>query len=373
MSLEEQRSWMYSGWNEQGHHYEEWVRNTTAFLDHAFQIMPNADRFGVKCPCTKCRNGVRRKKQLVRVHLCQYGFMPNYTRWTSHGERPIVGTTRMEEDTHTSNEPLVDMLVDIIGAETHFDDVESEPTTYAKEFYKMLSTAEEVIHDHTQVSRLAAVTRLMGIKSQHNLPADCVNSILGLLGDVLPKGHKMPSSFYECKNMLGVLKMPYVKIDVCTNNCMLYYKQDEKKEKCDISGESQYEVVEGESSEIKHSRIPRKVMRYLPITARLQRMYMSAELAKHMRWHKEGERSYPAGIIGHPSEAEAWKDFDREFPEFAKDARNVRLVIATDGFNPFKFGGSQYSCWPVFVSPLNLPPALCMSEENIFLTFLFEI
>ncbi|XP_073361549.1 uncharacterized protein [Aegilops tauschii subsp. strangulata] len=97
-------------------------------------------------------------------------------------------------------------------------------------------------------------------------------------------------------------------------------------------------------------------------------MYMSAELAKHMRWHKEGERSYPAGVIGHPSDAEAWKDFDREFPEFAKDARNVRLVIATDGLNPFKFGGSQYSCWPVFVSPLNLPPALCMSEENIFLT-----
>lgn len=71
MSLEEQRSWMYSGWNEQGHHSEEWVRNTTAFLDHAFQIMPNADRFGVKCPCTNCCNGVRQKKsQSAPLSVC---------------------------------------------------------------------------------------------------------------------------------------------------------------------------------------------------------------------------------------------------------------------------------------------------------------
>jgi rubredoxin len=198
----------------------------------------------------------------------------------------------MEEETCTSNDPLADMLADIIGSGTHFNDVETEPTAYAKEFYKMISTAEEVVHDHTQVSRLAAVTRLMGIKSQHNLPADCVNSILGLLGDMLPKGHKMPASFYECKNMLRALKMPYMKIDVCTNNCMLYYKQDENKDKCDICGESRYEAIAEENSGIKYTRIPRKVMRYLPITARLQRMYLSAELAKHMRWHKEGERSY---------------------------------------------------------------------------------
>jgi hypothetical protein len=102
-------------------------------------------------------------------------------------------------------------------------------------------------------------------------------------------------------------------------------------------------------------------------------MYLSAELAKHMRWHKEGERSYSEGVMGHPSDAEAWKDFDREFPEFSKDARNVRVAIATDGFNPFSFGASQYSCWPVFVVPLNLPPALRMSEENIFLIVVFLI
>ncbi|CAL9021492.1 unnamed protein product, partial [Prunus brigantina] len=33
-------------------------------------------------------------------------------------------------------------------------------------------------------------------------------------------------------------------------------------------------------------------------------------------------------------DGEAWKEFDRTFPEFAADPRNVRLGLATDGFNP---------------------------------------
>ena len=39
--------------------------------------------------------------------------------------------------------------------------------------------------------------------------------------------------------------------------------------------------------------------------------------------------------LRHPAEGEAWKDFDKEFHEFARDARNIRLGLATDGFNPF--------------------------------------
>jgi hypothetical protein len=36
-----------------------------------------------------------------------------------------------------------------------------------------------------------------------------------------------------------------------------------------------------------------------------------------------------------PADGDAWQDFDKEYPEFARDARNIRLGLATDGFNPF--------------------------------------
>ena len=363
MSVED-RGWMYNGWNDNGCHSQEWVRNTNAFLDYAFDRVSNAEKFGVVCPCSVCRNRIRRKKNTMSMHLCQRGFMPSYTRWTEHGERPIRSFTL--EETYNTADRLDDML-DNLGDACHMDSADDEPTVDAKEFYAMLSASQEPLHNFTQVSRLTAVTRLMGIKSQHNLSVECMDNLLTLLGDVLPQGHKMPSNLYECKRLLSGLKMPYHKIDICINNCMIYYKEDKHKEKYDFCQESRYVAIEEESLRRKRKPIPRKVMRYLPFIPRLQQMYMEPKTAKHMRYHKEGTRANPR-IMVHPSDGQAWKEFNTNFPDFAMDARNVRVTVATDGFNPFDFGASQYSCWPVFVIPVNLPPALCMKDENIFLS-----
>jgi hypothetical protein len=37
----------------------------------------------------------------------------------------------------------------------------------------------------------------------------------------------------------------------------------------------------------------------------------------------------------HPADGEAWQYFERKYPNFAKDTRNLRIGLATDGFNPF--------------------------------------
>jgi hypothetical protein len=80
---------------------------------------------------------------------------------------------------------------------------------------------------------------------------------------------------------------------------------------------------------------------------------MSETSAKQMTWHKYGHRYNPDKRV-HPSDDEAWKQFDRDFPEFSIESRNVWIAIATDGFNPFSMTAAPYSCWPVFVIPLNL-------------------
>jgi hypothetical protein len=207
----------------------------------------------------------------------------------------------------------------------------------------------------------------MVIKSQHNLSAKCIDNLFRLFGDVLPEAHKMPSNLYECKCLLNGLKMSYVKIDVCVNNCMIYYKQDEHKDRCDFCSEGRYVVTEPAGQGRKRKPILPKVLCYLPVLPRLQRMFMKAKTTKHICWHKTGTRANP-NVMVHPSDGDAWKHFSTEFPDFAMEARIVRVAIATDGFNPFRFGASQYSCWPMFVIPINLPPAFCMKEENIFLS-----
>ena len=58
----------------------------------------------------------------------------------------------------------------------------------------------------------------------------------------------------------------------------------------------------------------------------------------------------------HASNGEAWTQFDGIHHEKARDARNVRVALVTDGFNPYGMMAVPYTCWPVFVIPLNLAP-----------------
>ncbi|BBH09180.1 hypothetical protein Prudu_021604 [Prunus dulcis] len=87
-----------------------------------------------------------------------------------------------------------------------------------------------------------------------------------------------------------------------------------------------------------------------------------------MRWHKE--KRVDDDVMRHPADGEAWKEFDRTFPEFAADPRNVRLGLATDGFNPYGVLNQHHSTWPIFVFPYNLPPWKCMKKEYMMMTVL---
>jgi hypothetical protein len=95
----------------------------------------------------------------------------------------------------------------------------------------------------------------------------------------------------------------------------------------------------------------------MPITPRLERLFLTPETAKLMLWHKEGDgESQDPDIMMHPSDGDAWKALDRFDPEFARDARSVRLGLSTDGFTPYNNSSTSYSCWPVFIVPYNLLP-----------------
>jgi hypothetical protein len=66
---------------------------------------------------------------------------------------------------------------------------------------------------------------------------------------------------------------------------MSYYKDEELlKDKCDVCKEPRYKNPTNQNDK----PIARKLLRCLPITPRLQRLYMIVDSAEHMRWHKEG-------------------------------------------------------------------------------------
>ncbi|KAL3358732.1 hypothetical protein AABB24_015704 [Solanum stoloniferum] len=76
------------------------------------------------------------------------------------------------------------------------------------------------------------------------------------------------------------------------------------------------------------------------------------------------------GLMRHPRDSQAWKTFDLLHPEFAADLRNVRLGLASDGFNPFGAMSTTYSIWTVILIPYNRPPWECMNQSSFILSMI---
>uniref|UniRef100_M1BA48 Transposon protein, CACTA, En/Spm sub-class n=1 Tax=Solanum tuberosum TaxID=4113 RepID=M1BA48_SOLTU len=95
---------------------------------------------------------------------------------------------------------------------------------------------------------------------------------------------------------------------------------------------------------------------------------MSSKTSSLMRWHHD-ER-VDDGIMRHPADSVAWKTLDKLHPSFATEPCNIRLGLASDGFQPFKSTKTPHSIWPVVLIPYNVPPWLCMKQENFILSML---
>ncbi|KAL1194835.1 hypothetical protein V5N11_011150 [Cardamine amara subsp. amara] len=192
----------------------------------------------------------------------------------------------------------------------------------------MLDTAKQPLYKGCKEghSPLSSATRLMTIKTDHNLSEECVDAITEWAKDLLPEDNLLPASYYEVQKLVAGIGLPYKVIDVCIDNCMLYWREDENRNRCRFCRKLRYQETSGRVP------IPYKRMWYLPITDRLKRLYTSQRTAEAMRWHGEHRQD---GDITHPSDAEAWKHFQSLYPDFAYERRNVYLGLCTDGFNPF--------------------------------------
>jgi hypothetical protein len=99
-------------------------------------------------------------------------------------------------------------------------------------------------------------------------------------------------------------------------------------------------------------------------------MFMTEETAKQMTWHKTGKRYHSEDIMLHPVDAESWQYFDNCHRDKDTKAQNVRVALATDGFNPYGLMAAPYTCWPVFVIPLNLPPDIMFKRQFVFVSLI---
>ena len=112
------REWMYTGWLGKRDWTEEFVHKVDEFLKKAFE----KGQSKVLCLCSQCQNKKFQSQFNMDRHICNYGFVANYTRWTCHGEAYRARDEVMRQCIQTFDDEagVGDMLHDY--GEAHIDD-----------------------------------------------------------------------------------------------------------------------------------------------------------------------------------------------------------------------------------------------------------
>ncbi|KAL0405153.1 UNVERIFIED_CONTAM: hypothetical protein Slati_3829200 [Sesamum latifolium] len=234
----------------------EFEDGVKTFIEWAKGQRGHMDGDKIRCPFQKCKNTKFRTQNEVSYHLCMRGFMAEYYNWTSHDEESVSEYFEAATVPPVSEEPT--------------------PATHV----------EGNNHPHWG-------------DEQHMDWA-----LMMVRGD-----------YYNTKKLIKDLGLHIEKIGACKNGCMLYWKDDVDLEYCKFCEDTRYKPTRGQNPRRKKS--PYVVLRYLPLTPRLQRLYYSRATFEHMTWHATHQME---GVdVSSISECSAWKHLP-DVPDFARRA-----------------------------------------------------
>lgn len=189
---------------------------------------------------------------------------------------------------------------------------------------------------------LAIVAELMYKKVECNMTNRNYDMMIRIFKHMLPKPNALSTIILD-QIKCWKISCWDMKIHACTNKCVLFYHECEKLDKCPKRNESRY----------WKNKISSK-MCYSPLTPILQKLYILTHTARDMRMHKEEwVNDY---VLRHPADGKVWKEFDKIYPDFAAEQKNIKLWIISDDFNPVGNVSHEHNTWPVIILPHNLPP-----------------
>jgi hypothetical protein len=200
-------------------------------------------------------------KVILTKHLAQNGFTLDYEMCVFHGEKYTAVAAEGSGNDRVGVDRKDEML-EAIWPEFNLD-TEDPPTSEAEKFFRLLKASEEPLHEHTKVTLLAFVTRLMAIKSLFFFSNNCYNELLKLIGNVLLNPNKLPKDMYHSKKFVNGHGMDYEKINVYQNSCMLFWKEHKEENKCLKCGKPRYDEVINDDGEMVTTEVAYKQLCYI--------------------------------------------------------------------------------------------------------------
>ncbi|XP_025703733.1 uncharacterized protein [Arachis hypogaea] len=289
----------------------------------------------IKCPCPKCGFQLMQTREDAYDHLLLRLFSPGYTIWVRHGEKPVEerpGLGRVDENlisqvnqmhqmvNETFNFTIQHGSEDITTIEHAKDDEDVLPSMYegpsrtARDFNDLLSDGEQELYPGcSKYSKLSFLVKLYHIKCMCGVSDKAMTMILDLLRDAFEQA-KLPKMVYEARKTIRKLGARNVGVQDGSRRLKraLFFRLN-------VSVKRNGKLIAA------------KTLRYFPLIPRLQRLFMCSKTS---------------------------------------NPRNVRLALASDGFNPFRNMSTKYSIWHVILILYNLPPWICLKQTSFILSTL---
>ncbi|XP_073138901.1 uncharacterized protein [Henckelia pumila] len=191
--MDDTRSWMYRRL-ENGFVTNEFFNGVEEFVNFAKMHPEIMCGQTMRCPCNhrKCRNRAYHDEDEVKLHLCRYGFVPDYYRWHHHGETYITPEVEhwvgSSSSTQVENVDNMQNMVHNIYNSINIEDEPQSPNQTAKSLYEMLRASETEIWDGNPNghSQLSVVARLLNMKVEHHISERCYDDLCQLISELLP-------------------------------------------------------------------------------------------------------------------------------------------------------------------------------------------
>nr|GEX12047.1 hypothetical protein [Tanacetum cinerariifolium] len=168
-------------------------------------------------------------------------------------------------------------------------------------FQELLLDAENPLYKGCiDFTKLFAIVKLLNLKGKYGASDKFFTELLRLLKKMLLVGNEMVEKTYQAKKLMRMMGSGYKKIHVCSNNYIVYWKDNKELTVCPTCGISRWKV------DNKTHKVYENIM------------------AKVM-WR------ITDGVLRHHADSQAWRTIDEKFPKIAKDPRNLRLGISADG------------------------------------------
>nr|ABA98506.1 transposon protein, putative, CACTA, En/Spm sub-class [Oryza sativa Japonica Group] len=271
----------------------------------------------------KCKNQKEYSaSRTIYFHLFESGFMPSYNCWNSSPE---------EDEVEDDNIPDFPQYAGFEGNQTGEEERDADGNDVADDLGQMLQDAKEDCESCEQGhKKLDTTLEFLQWKAKNGVSDKSFGDLLKLVKNILPEGNKLPEITYEAKKIVGTLGLEVQKIHACPNYCILYRGEEyENLEACPVCKALRYKIRRDDPGEV------------------------DGQLTK---------KRIPA----------KWRNIDRKFKDFGKDARNIWFGLSTDGMNPFGEMSRGHSTWPVTMCIYNLPPWLCMKRKYIMMPIIIQ-